>query len=57
MNPKSESKTCWLLLLCLPLLVCQNISISNTLFDGAIVDVQWCGKDVYDQSDIIDDDA
>jgi len=39
------------------LVKCKNISISNTLFDGAIVDVEWCGKDVFDQTDIIDDQA
>lgn len=39
------------------LLHSKNISISNTLFDGAIVDVEWCGKDVFDQTDIIDDQA
>jgi len=43
-------------LLLLGLVVDQNITISNTIVEDSIVDVQWCGAEIYDLTDIIDEE-
>jgi len=33
----------------------QNITVSNTIIQESIADVHWCGGDIYDMTDIVDE--